>query len=182
MDNFEKVEKLRERANVSYEEAKDALERCGWDVLDAMVLLEKQGKTSGPAKTSYSTDYDQQEGYAPVEKTVYNEEKEKGRARRSFKSLVRDFIRICRDNAFVVTRKEREVFRVPVSILVLVVLLAWKLVLPAMIIGLFLGFKYSFEGKDDLEKANELMNSAENVANYVKKEFAGKEEDKEDEQ
>ncbi|MBQ8306540.1 MAG: hypothetical protein IJX90_10040 [Blautia sp.] len=81
-----------------------------------------------------------------------------------------------------VTRKEREVFRVPVSILVLVVLLAWKLVLPAMIIGLFLGFKYSFEGKDDLEKANELMNSAENVANYVKKEFAGKEEDKEDEQ
>ncbi|MBQ8306535.1 MAG: hypothetical protein IJX90_10015 [Blautia sp.] len=173
MDNFEKVEKLRERANVSYEEAKGALEQSGWDLLDAMVLLEKQGKTAGPQKTSYSTDYDQQEDYAPVEKTVYNEEKEKGRARRSFRALVRDFIRICRDNAFVVTRKEREVFRVPVSILVLVVLFIWKLALPVLLVGLFLGFKYSFEGKDDLTKANELINSAENVANYVKNEFSG---------
>ena len=41
MDNLEKVDKLRERANVSYEEAKAALEANGWDLLDAMVYLEK---------------------------------------------------------------------------------------------------------------------------------------------
>lgn len=40
MDNFEKVEKLREKANVSYEEAKQALENCNWDILDAMIYLE----------------------------------------------------------------------------------------------------------------------------------------------
>ena len=38
MDNFEKVEKLREHANVSYEEAKQALENSNWDILDAMSL------------------------------------------------------------------------------------------------------------------------------------------------
>ena len=32
MDNFEKVEKLKERANVTYEEAKQALEACDWDI------------------------------------------------------------------------------------------------------------------------------------------------------
>ena len=45
MDNFEKVEKLREHANVTYEEAKEALENSNWDILDAMIYLEKNGKT-----------------------------------------------------------------------------------------------------------------------------------------
>lgn len=44
MEQLEKVEKLRERADVSYEEAKEALEACDWDLLDAMVWLEKEGK------------------------------------------------------------------------------------------------------------------------------------------
>ena len=44
MDNFEKVEKLREHANVSYEEAKQALENSNWDILDAMIYLEQSGK------------------------------------------------------------------------------------------------------------------------------------------
>ena len=44
MNEYEKVEKLREKANVSYEEAKAALEKCNWDLLDAIVLLEREGK------------------------------------------------------------------------------------------------------------------------------------------
>ena len=60
MDNLEKVEKLRERANVSYEEAKEALENNDWDLLDAMVALEKEGKTVKPEQTAYSTSYEEQ--------------------------------------------------------------------------------------------------------------------------
>ena len=52
MEQLEKVEKLRERADVSYEEAKEALEACDWDLLDAMVWLEKRGKVKGPSKES----------------------------------------------------------------------------------------------------------------------------------
>ncbi|NLO13382.1 MAG: ubiquitin, partial [Clostridiales bacterium] len=44
MDHFEMVEKLRQKANVSYEEAKAALEHSEWDLLDALVYLESQGK------------------------------------------------------------------------------------------------------------------------------------------
>ena len=55
MDDLEKVERLRERADVSYEEAKKALEECNVDLLDAMVYLEKQGKVKKPGKTSYTT-------------------------------------------------------------------------------------------------------------------------------
>ena len=45
MEMIEKVERLREKANVSYEEAKEALEQSGGDLLDAIVLLERQGKS-----------------------------------------------------------------------------------------------------------------------------------------
>ncbi len=55
MDNFEKVEKLREHANVTYEEAKQALENSNWDILDAMIYLEQGGKVHGPEQSSYTT-------------------------------------------------------------------------------------------------------------------------------
>ena len=66
MDELEKVEKLRERANVSYEEAKEALDKSNGDLLDAMVYLEKQGKVKSPEQTSYSTDASEQPKYADV--------------------------------------------------------------------------------------------------------------------
>lgn len=56
MDQFEKVEKLKERANVTYEEAKQALEASEWDILEAMIYLEKQGKAIGAAKVGYAAE------------------------------------------------------------------------------------------------------------------------------
>ena len=56
MDHFEMVEKLRTKANVSYEEAKAALEASNWDILDALVLLENEGKVNnGATKAEYTT-------------------------------------------------------------------------------------------------------------------------------
>ena len=55
MENLEKVEKLRERAEVTYEEARAALEENNWDLLDAMVALERAGKTKAPEKKNFST-------------------------------------------------------------------------------------------------------------------------------
>ena len=48
MEEFEKVEKLRQRANISYEEAKNVLEQADGDLLDAMVILERQSKIKKP--------------------------------------------------------------------------------------------------------------------------------------
>lgn len=44
---LEQVEKVRSCTGASYEEAKAALEAAGGNVLDAVILLEQQGKT-GP--------------------------------------------------------------------------------------------------------------------------------------
>lgn len=42
--NLEQIDELRKRANVSYEDAKNALEQSGGDLISALVFLEKQNK------------------------------------------------------------------------------------------------------------------------------------------
>ena len=56
MELLEKVEKIREKTGVSYEEAKAALEACGEDILDALVYLENQGKIKKPDVSVYTTE------------------------------------------------------------------------------------------------------------------------------
>lgn len=41
---LEQVERLRAHAAVSYEEARRALEACDGDLLDALILLEREGR------------------------------------------------------------------------------------------------------------------------------------------
>ncbi len=171
MDNLEKVEKLRERADVSYEEAKQALEENNWDMLDAMVQLEKQGKTNGPSKSQYSTSYEEQEQYMPVEKTVYKGKDDKAHKESPVREIVRKFLRICRDNSFCIRRHDDLVFKLPLILLILILLWTWKIAVPVLVVGLFFNFRYSLEGKDDLKEANDIISSAANAADRVKKEF-----------
>jgi hypothetical protein len=42
MENLEKIDAVRERMNVTYREAKDALESSNWDVVEAIVRLERE--------------------------------------------------------------------------------------------------------------------------------------------
>ncbi len=44
------IEKLRERADVSYEEAKAALEKFDGDIVEALIYLEQQNKMKKPPK------------------------------------------------------------------------------------------------------------------------------------
>ena len=54
---LEQVEQLRARDEVSYEDAKRALEACDGDLLDALILLEQRGKirSDGGESAHYST-------------------------------------------------------------------------------------------------------------------------------
>ena len=46
MENYQKVEQLVNKVGCSYEDAKTALEGCEWDMLDAVISLERDGKIS----------------------------------------------------------------------------------------------------------------------------------------
>lgn len=179
MDNFEKVEKLRERANVSYEEAKQALENSNWDILDAMIYLEQSGRVRGPEQSSYTTQ-------AEKSKIDIDDEKE---CKSSFSDNMRRFGNWLSDmfdkgnkNSFCVEKDNREIFRMPITLLVVLLIFAFWVVVPLLIVGLFFNMRYQFVGPDirvvdiDLNKA---MDGAAEAAENIKNEFnnaASKEE------
>jgi len=172
MEQLEKVEKLRKRAGVSYEEAKEALEANNWDLLDAMVYLEKQGKIPAPEQESYSTHTEEEKQMFSVEEVIkqnqYEEEESFGKKMaRFFKKLWK----IGNENNFIVKKREKEIINVPVWIFVVVLLFAWQVVLPVMLIALFFNCHFFFRGKNNLGKANEAMEKASAFADKVKDEY-----------
>lgn len=170
MEHLEMVEKLRERANVTYEDAKAALEICNWDMLDAMVYLEKQGKVKEPGQSTYSTSYEEQKQYESV--------KEKVGKKNSGEGFWGKFKRLCKKawykskvNYFCVEHKDEEIIRVPVWVFIIALLMAWHMILIIMVISLFFDCRYSFAGKDDCGKINNVMAKASDLADKVKDEY-----------
>jgi len=177
MDEFEKVEKLRERADVTYEEAKEALEKSGGDILDAMIYLEKNGKARAPQQESYST-------YTQTPKTVIPDGKEKEK-KEGFGDMMRKFGAWCikwlnkgNRNQFSVRKDGEEVFAVPITLLVVLAVFAFWVVIPMLILGLFFNFRYQFEGPDMHEvDINKAMDNAADAAENLKNEFNNKDDE-----
>lgn len=180
MDNFEKVEKLREHANVSYEEAKKALESSNWDILDAMIYLEQNGKVNGPDKASYTTQ--------AQKVTIEVDSKE---SKSGFMDTLKRFGNWCvkwiekgNNNSFCVEKENREIFRVPITLLVVLLIFAFWVVVPLLVVGLFFSMRYRFAGPDvrsvDID-INKAMDEAAEAAENIKNEFTNavsKEENK----
>ena len=166
MDEFEKIEKLVEKANVSFEEARDALKACDGDLLDAMVYLEKLGKTSGPTRSSFSTSYEEQEQYEDVGEKVKNMNT---KARETtLGEYLRKFWEFLWNNSFSVSRGGKEIVKVPVWLLVIALFINWRLSTAVLVVALFFGCRYAFAGRDNLSGANSFMDKAGDVADQFK--------------
>ena len=173
MDNFEKVEKLRERANVSYEEAKTALENSDWNILDAMIYLEKEGKIKDSQSASFTTEFDK----SCFEKKIDLEKEKKA----GFGDYMKRFGKWCEElfnkgnrNSFCVEQHGKEIFRVPITLLVILLFCAFGVTIPLLIIGLFFDMHYHFAGPDirvvDID-INKAMDTASATAENIKAEF-----------
>lgn len=82
------------------------------------------------------------------------------------------FIRFIKETTFVVTKKEDTVISMPTFVFALLLLFFWQLIIPALIIALFCGFGFFFEGMEDTDKANHVLERAGDFAEDVKSEFA----------
>ena len=171
MEMIEKVERLREKANVSYEEAKAALEQTGGDLLDAIVLLERQGKVKEPAHSTFSTEYEEQKEYIKVRDKVEEQENSAPSMGRTIGRLFRGLIRFIKQTTFIVTKGEDTVFTMPTLVFALLLFFFWEVLAPVMVIALFFGVRYSFEGEEEAEKANSILHKAGDFAQDVKSEF-----------
>ena len=178
MDHFEQVEKLREKANVTYDEAKEALEKCHWDLLDAMVYLERQGKVKGPQTENYTTQKVSSNDEANTQQT----DAPKNTA--TFGDICNRFLRWCGQiiqkgniNFLEAHKDGRLVLSLPVTAVVLLLLLIFPVCLVLIVIGLFCGYHFSFRGPHLGRKdVNNTMEKASATVDQLKQEIQQKQE------
>lgn len=163
MTHLDMVEKLREKTDLSYEEAKAVLDRSNWDLLDALVELERSGRHSGTA--SYSTPEKK-----PFNNAPRSEKKEKTdngftRGMAWFWELLR---KSCR-NCLAAIRRDNTVLELPILVFLALLCICFWVIVPVMVVSLFFDVRYRFQGPDIRGRvANAVMDSAADAAADLK--------------
>ena len=139
MTRLEQIEMLREKVNVTYEEAQQALEMAEGDLLEAIIMLEKQGKVAASAVGNQERTEEE-----PTIKKV---------KRNNIAEAIDNIGRFCVDvidkgnNSFVEVIKEPgDAFRMPLTVLALLLIFLPYITLPVAVIALLLGYRYRLHG------------------------------------
>lgn len=174
MDTMEKVEQIREKTGVSYEDAKAALDANNNDVLDAIIWLEREGKattTTARATTAADTSGADAMGAAQAayeQSTTRSAIKDD--AAGLWEAIKKAFAKSV-EIKMVATRNGQVFFSLPLIVPILG-LLFWGATIWLLILGLFFGLRYRFDtpGKA-ANMANDVMDKAANMADHIKEEI-----------
>ena len=169
---LEMVERLKEKANVSYTQAKEALEYSGGNLLDALIYLEEKGAIPREEAAYYSTKGEvppPPADHLPAQLLVKERKKKnappprpKGDGGRRFFNTLRRWLI---DNELEIWRRDQPITALPVLILLLLLCCAPWVTIPALVLGLFLGLRYRFSGPDlERESLNNMMGSVADTA------------------
>ncbi len=162
MDHLEMVEKLREKANVSYEEASAALEQCNWDLLDALLLLESQGRLQEERENAYSTRKEESKKHT----------ERKSRQTNLVSHLLHSLAGVIKKcNAVTVQIKKKDEVRLalPLTAVILLLVFAIWYTLIAAVLGMIFGYRYAISGLTiDTTVNNAMEKAGEFVDNVVK--------------
>ena len=184
MTELEKAEKLREKANVTFSEAKEALDKSGGDLLDALIYLENSGKVTEPAGGGFFSGADipakAETKASNNNKNINSSNKDQTGSGEEFADLMKRFGAFCLkmfnkglNNHLVATKGDQQLFSCPVLIVILLAVFFFWIIGLLFVISLFCGFRYHFTGADlGKDSVNAVMDGATNAVNDVKRTFA----------
>ena len=179
MDQLELVERLREKTGCSYSEAKAALDETGDDLLEALCWLESHGKTQ-LVGVSCSTE-DREPPKAEPEPQP-REKQGPGPFVRGFRSLwegLVSLIRKCNQTELIMTGKAgRKEFGIPLTLFIVLLLVAFWVVLALIVVALFFGNRFSVEGRLGTDDVNEVLGRATDFAEGIKEEAFPRDEER----
>ena len=179
MEKLEKVEVIREKCGVSYEDAKVALDTCDDNVLDAIIWLEKQGKSTKQT-ANYTTESAAQSDVSPemeAAQIAYQESSKKSDFSENMSSLwekCKELFHKSVETKFIVTHRGEQFMAMPV-IIPIVGLFLWGATFWLLIIGLFFEMRYHIQGVYPIVvDVNEAMDKAADAAGSIKKDVIDK--------
>ncbi|WP_434283318.1 ubiquitin [Clostridium botulinum] len=172
MDKLKLIDKLREKANVSYEEAKTALENSDWDMLDAVLYLEENKKVKRPSVNIF---YTNEARYSDKDKKSDKNEENKYEKSNKFQGIfevICKYIDTC-NNIFLEIKKEDRMFvKIPLTVIIIFSFFAFWMIIPLMITSLFFDIElYIYSKSVDTDKANKILQSISNHVKIIKEKF-----------
>lgn len=177
MESLELINKLKNEANISYEEAKIALENSNWDILDAFVYLEENGVIEKPSVSIFYTN----EYKANYKNSVVanNKNQENNYDNRKKDNIFEEiFIKVCKiidkyNNIFFEIKRENKTFlRIPIIVIILLLIFTFGIVIPLYIVGLFFDLEFSISGKSrEINKINPILKVISTNIKKVKEKF-----------
>lgn len=163
MESHRLIEKLKNEANISYEEAKIALEKSEWDILDAVLYLEELEKIPKPNVNIYYTN-EERENKKSREIYINKNQENTYKNRKKENKFEGIFVRVCKiidtcNNIFFEIKKDNRTFlRMPITVVILLLLFTFWLVIPLFILGLFINIEFSISGNGpEINKINHIL-------------------------
>ncbi|MGH4119646.1 DUF4342 domain-containing protein [Clostridium sp.] len=139
--NLEQIDELRKRANVSYEDAKNALEQSAGDLIEALVYLEKQNKIKDPETTSSES---------------------------QFLKKVKKLIKKGNETKLIVKKDDTVVLNICVTLAIVITIAATPLVIIALVVALITNHKIRIKRKDnECSEANNIFDKMSLAVNKV---------------
>lgn len=172
MERNEMIKKLMEKAYVTHEEAQEVLEKCNWDLLDAIIYLERSGKV----ENNYTTTIIEikEEDQKKEDSTKKKHESYGGIGEvigRIFKGLGK-IISKGNKNYFEIKKDNEKPIRISLTISILLLLFFMPPTVILLIIGLFCGYKYSVGGPNmNCDGVNDVFEKVSESADTIKKDF-----------
>ena len=197
MDNYQKVEQLVNKAGCSYENAKAALEECGWDMLDAVISLEREGKINKETpeqkaeepveiipevsadtvggNNSQQITYIYDDSGSGSSSGAGNSGKTEGKPKRGRKLWKRIKSILINNRMVVLKSSGQQIMDLPIVIPVIALIAFFWATLIVAAIAMVFGCRFHFEG-EDLGKTNinSTMDKATDYAEKVRSDLAGK--------
>ncbi len=180
---LEQVERLRSLADVSYADAKAALEAADGELLNALIWLEQEGKIPAAGVSGYSTRTQEGaggpsaasgrvDGASAAARSAEQEEarrreyeQRKEQARTAWRTI-RHWLVDNRLEAY--HRPSGRELQIPVLVALVLLVLAFWLVPVLLIAGYFLGWRYRLAGPDlGREDVNQVMDNINDTAGDV---------------
>lgn len=135
MENItlEQIDLIMKRANVTYTEAKEALQQCGGDTVEALIYLEKADKLKNNKSTASTCG-------------------------KTFCESAKAVIQKLNATRFILRKEDKNFIDIPLSIALIVILFSCYISIVALIVAYCCGYRIRIVGENDIaNKINEGM-------------------------
>ncbi|MBO4378149.1 MAG: DUF4342 domain-containing protein [Clostridia bacterium] len=181
MDHLEMVERLSSKANVSLEEAKEALEANDWDLLDALLMLQnKESLKDLELSAGTAAEEEQKTDTGTAEEAKASPANIVTRFLHTLAGLVKKG----NEAAIEIKRKGELRLSLPLNVVLLLLIFLFWWTLAAAILALVFGYRFTIRGLPFDESVNNAMEKAghfvDGVVKSVDSRRAGKETEIED--